>query len=486
MLSLLHISDLHRSQDEPIDNDSLLASLVADFDRYLGEDPKIPPPEAIVVSGDLIQGMPLGAPNWEESIKDQYRIADTFLTQLCERFLNGDRRAMILVPGNHDVCWNTSFSAMREVAPDIYPSKLHAALLKPSSNYRWCWSNRKLYQIFDEDIYKKRMCSYWDFFENFYADIDLPIAVDRSRGFHLFEVASGAILLAAFESIDSNDCYSYSGAMTPGTVGKCAMMLRDARRYYDLKVGVWHHGIQGPPIRSDYMDAIHVQEMAGHGFQLGLHGHQHVSGALTQYVHLDQSRAMAVVGAGSLCAGAKELPRGENRQYNLVVIEDDFRNGRVHVREMGDGQQFSRKRDGPFLDGHLKISWQPVDSSIGAGLKPKERNIRTAIDDAEHALKCGSPLDTVKFLEDVDISAYPYARQLKVSALLVLEEWDPLVHLLQTPSTLEELVILITALIACGDFDEAERRLSAADELDAGTRVNLEERLTTKRMVTQP
>ena len=222
------------------------------------------------------------------------------------------------------------------------------------------------------------MSVYWDFIEHFYEGVDLIMALDPSRGYHLFEVFDSRILVVAFESIDNNDCYAYSGAIALGTVGKCAMAVRDAGRFYDLKVAVWHHGIQGPPIRSDYMDALCVQEMAGHGFQLGLHGHQHVSGALTQYVHLDQSRAMAVVGAGSLCAGARELPRGENRQYNLVVIDDNFLSGRVHVREMGDGEQFTRKRSGPFLNGFLEISWQPSNDSLGTALDSREHNMRSA------------------------------------------------------------------------------------------------------------
>ena len=486
MFSILHISDLHRSQDEPLDNASLLASLVADFDRYLGSQPKIPPPGAIVVSGDLIQGVPLGTPNWEESIREQYRVADTFLTELCDRFLNGDRRSMILVPGNHDVCWNTSFQAMSEIPPEKYPGNLNDALIKPGSNYRWSWSNQKLFQITNEVVYQKRMCIYWEFIERFYNGVDLVIPLDRSRGYHLFEVSKGRILFVAFESIDNNDCYAYSGAIAPDTVGKCAMALRDARRFYDLKVAVWHHGIQGPPIHSDYMDAICVQEMAGHGFQLGLHGHQHVSGALTQYVHLDQSRAMAVVGAGSLCAGARELPRGENRQYNLVVIEDRFLSGRVHVREMGDGGQFTRKRNGLFLNGFLEISWQPTSDSISVVLDSRENNMRSAIDAAEKALKRGRPSDAVELLENVDTAAQPYAKKLKMSALLSLEEWNQLVGLLQTPVTVEELVVLVTALIACGKLEDAEARLATANDLDPGTRANLQERLEAMRLMRQP
>ncbi|MFZ3178763.1 MAG: hypothetical protein WBO09_23815 [Methylocystis silviterrae] len=53
MFTILHISDLHRSREEPVDNDSLIAALLGDGDRYLGEMPPVPRPGAIVVSGDL-------------------------------------------------------------------------------------------------------------------------------------------------------------------------------------------------------------------------------------------------------------------------------------------------------------------------------------------------------------------------------------------------------------------------------------------------
>ena len=117
MFSILHISDLHKSNEEPVDNDSLLAALLADSDRYAGETPRIPPPAAIVVSGDLIRGVQLGALNWEQSMKDQYAVAGLFLADLSERFLGGDRSRVVMSPGNHDVCWNTSRLAM-ELVPD--------------------------------------------------------------------------------------------------------------------------------------------------------------------------------------------------------------------------------------------------------------------------------------------------------------------------------------------------------------------------------
>jgi hypothetical protein len=62
----MHISDLHRSREEPVDNDSLIAALLGDSDRYLGQLPPVPRPGAIVVSGDLNRkGVPPALPGWQ-------------------------------------------------------------------------------------------------------------------------------------------------------------------------------------------------------------------------------------------------------------------------------------------------------------------------------------------------------------------------------------------------------------------------------------
>lgn len=47
--SILHISDLHRSPQDPISNDELVSALVSDRDSYRHEDPSIATPDAIVV-----------------------------------------------------------------------------------------------------------------------------------------------------------------------------------------------------------------------------------------------------------------------------------------------------------------------------------------------------------------------------------------------------------------------------------------------------
>ena len=55
-----------------MDNESLIAALVADHDRYAWETPRVPLPEAIVISGDLIEGAAIGEETYEKSIRKQY------------------------------------------------------------------------------------------------------------------------------------------------------------------------------------------------------------------------------------------------------------------------------------------------------------------------------------------------------------------------------------------------------------------------------
>lgn len=482
MYSILHVSDLHRSKEEPVDNHSLLAALLADYDRYAGETPQIPPPHAIVVSGDIVQGACIGAQGWQQSMMDQYNVADSFLTALCDRFLDGDRSRMVIVPGNHDICWNTSYLAMKQVPDKEYPSNLYEVLVEPESAYRWSWSEQALFRIVDMAAYKERTGYYWDFVESFYNGVSLPVSIDRGRGFQLFEFCDRRVVVSAFDSITGNDCFNFSGALPRGSVGQCAIALRDSERSYDLKIAVWHHSIQGPPNRSDYMDVSQVQEMIGHGFQLGLHGHQHIAGTQTQFVHLDQSRSMAIVGAGSLCAGTRELPRGVNRQYNLIVIDEDFLSARVHVREMVEGEQFTRKRNGVFSEGFVRVNWQPTTDIMGRRIDAQAENERRAIVNAEEALNDGRPYDVIEVLKDVDISSELHARKLMIEALRIQKDWQKLIAILQNQYNIEETVILVSALVESNSLEDAQTILDSAAEIDRATRDALQNEIEIKKM----
>ncbi len=58
--TLLHISDLHRLATDPIGNPELLSTLISDRERAAREAPVIAAPDAITVTGDLVQGPRLG------------------------------------------------------------------------------------------------------------------------------------------------------------------------------------------------------------------------------------------------------------------------------------------------------------------------------------------------------------------------------------------------------------------------------------------
>src|SRR5208283_917170 len=163
------------------------------------------------------------------------------------RFLNGDRSKLVIVPGNHDVCWNTSIASMERVPESEYPTDLRQALIECDSNLRWSWEKRALYRIQDAGAYHHRMSAYWGFVESFYAGVPLLEPIDRCRGFQLFELHDHQIVVAAFDSIDGNDCFSYSGAIPRGTVARCDLALRDIPHSYTLRIAVWHHSIHGPP-----------------------------------------------------------------------------------------------------------------------------------------------------------------------------------------------------------------------------------------------
>lgn len=481
VFTVLHISDLHRSRDEPVDNDTLIAALLADSDRYITETPIVPRPDAIVVSGDIIQGAPISHPNWQAIMREQYEVAQSFLDQLVKRFLDGDRGRLILIPGNHDVCWNTSFSAMERVPDSEYPADVRSALTQPDSVFRWSWTERALYRIKDAHLYGQRLDAYWEFVRKFYEGIPLLLPIDPRRGFQVFELCSGKIVIVAFDSVTGNDCFGYSGAIPRGAVARADLLLRDRNHSYALRIATWHHSIQGPPLRDDYMEVAQVHEMAGLHFQLGMHGHQHVAATTTHYVHLSESQSMAVISAGSLCAGSKELPRGVNRQYNVVVIEDDFRRARVHVREAVEGEQFSRKTNGGFPEGYAEVSWQAPSDVMGREINTSLENARRAVLQAEDALNSGDPREALKLLCDVELAPDSYARKIAIKAASNLDDPQLMATTIKTPYSEEETILLIFALLRIGDLDGAGTLLNSWPEIDSATRKEIEGRIANKK-----
>ncbi|MEQ6335635.1 metallophosphoesterase [Sphingobium sp. MK2] len=489
MLYILHISDLHRSSAEPFNNDAVLAALLSDSTRYRLETPPIPRIDAIIVSGDIIQGLPIrdGAEDaslWKSELSEQYDVAYDFLCKLTDRYLGGDRSKIVIVPGNHDICWNTAFRSMAPVKSEEVKNGVFKVLSETGSLYRWSWSDLTTYKIVDPVAYSCRLDSYWTFVEKFYDGVELVRPIDRSAGYNLFEIADGRIIVAAFDSIAGNDCFSFSGDFAQDAVARCALELHDLNRVHDLRMAVWHHSIDGPPNRQDYMDVSRIHEMIGHGFRVGLHGHQHRAAAAAHYIHLPESQAMAVISAGSLCAGARELPRGVDRQYNVIALGDDLSSACLTVRQMTEGGHFARKNDGRFAaDGSIDLSWERPLDHAGRPPDTDQLRLRQAIECAETLFAAGDPDGALNALNDVKFSPFTYQRSLALKLATASDKPERILSIIESPNNVDELVQFVMACIRTRRIELAEKSLSLplASELSSALRNDIENRIETFR-----
>lgn len=454
--SILHISDLHRSPRDPITNDELISALVGDRNRYVNEDPAVPAPEAIVVSGDIIQGVPLNTPNYEAELARQYTTAEEFLDELVRRLLNGDRSRLVLIPGNHDIDWNTAFAALKPVERKDFPSNLAASLYDENSQYRWDWKSLTLYQIIDPALYAKRLAAFWTFFERFYAGIPGLLKVKANADANLFSLCDGRIGVAAYNSCHGNDCFAYHGLIRKEVVARSHLELDDTGVPFNLRVAVWHHSIEGPPYRTDYMDVDIVRGMIGRGFRLGLYGHQHKAQITPHQVWLPDRERMAVVSAGSLCAGPHELPTGVHRQYNVLEIAPDFQSVRVHVRAMAVANLFSR---GHLMDfggaSFADLDWKPPRNAAGISINADAARTRQAIEQAEAATKTGDPATALVLLKDIPLPQGSHQRALILSAAAEVQDWRVIINVANPPASIQELIQRVEALNQSGDPEGA-------------------------------
>ncbi len=460
MFCILHITDLHRAVTDPISNAELISALVCDRERYLREEPPIAPPQAVVVSGDIIQGVGVGHPNFEAELTAQYEVAHSFLVELAERFFDGERARVIIVPGNHDIDWNRARASMVKVPPDAMPQALPRALHEPNSPYRWDWSSRELYIVEDKEGYRKRFDAFWRFFERFYQGATGLLRVAPWSDANLYSLDDGRIGVAAFNSCANNDCFAFHGEIPREVVARTHLDLQ-ALGPWRLRIAVWHHDIEGPPHRSDYMDPDIVRGMIGRGFRLGLYGHQHRTQITPQHAYLPDQETMAVASAGSLCAGARELPPGARRGYSIIVISDDYQSARVHVREMAVSNLFSRAMLAEFGgSSFVDLNWTTPTDAGGRPENPVRDKFAATMQAAEAALvERNDPAEALRLLSFVDAARDQFGRRLLSGAAEAVGDWDLIIAITRVPWSIEELVLGVDACLHRSQCDEASALL---------------------------
>ena len=451
MPTLLHISDLHRTSEPRIGNDELLAAIASDATRWSGEG--IPSPDLVVVSGDLVQGISIGTTDPDSEIAAQYSEACDFLRRLAAEFVGSDRSRVVIIPGNHDVHWSRARNAMKPLTacPDGIASRAFVA----SSNVRWNWKEQKAYEISDCNLYESRFKHFRQFQADFYAGLDPSPLLHKDGDLVFVEYPSLGLVIVGFASWHGNDCFCHVGEINSASLSSSQKLLAGSNA--PVAVAVWHHSIVGGPRANDYMDQRVIHKLIDFGFSVGLHGHQHYPGAAPFELRLPNLTSMAVIGAGSIAVGDHELPTGERRQFNIIVIDPKSNSITVHVRAMSSGGVFTGSHRDDF-GGKTFIKLNLPSSPS----RPKPPTTTQRLDDAMTAVKTKQYKKALLLLAEINSSHSHKKRQIKIRALEGLGRKEELTRLLDPPQSVDEVFKVISLLLDAGRFDEAEIRLDAA------------------------
>jgi hypothetical protein len=139
---------------------------------------------------------------------------------------------------------------------------------------RWSWQDFSLFEIADAKRYDERMAPFARFYEQFYGG-SRHFDLDPSRQFDIFDYPEFDLTIVGFSSCHTNDILNGQGAIHPSCIGRVGSILRGPEFAGRLRLAVWHHNTEGPPVQRDYMDSGILQNLIDGGFSLGMHGHQH-------------------------------------------------------------------------------------------------------------------------------------------------------------------------------------------------------------------
>lgn len=337
---ILHISDIHRSKQQSVSTDTdLLRHLLEDIKNgyrndnreFLPNTPRLPSPneiDLVFLSGDISQ----------HADKDEFSRAEKFLVDLISELpeINRDREKVVIVPGNHDVCWVHSNSAY---VKEFSPSKHLAETYIQESIYRLSLASwppkifRRIIEGAEKDLYNNRLKQFALFYERFYGYKQRFPLDDPEGQYSIFDSFTQqlGIVVVGFSSCAMNDHLWRRGWIHPNSISAAAEELdrRGWSREKYFRVAVWHHNIYGNPDKMDFMDSKLTRLMADLGFTIGFHGHIH---EMSKQKPAIVRRELLVIGAGSMFAAPNERPEGVPLQYNVVGVSLKQRKGWVHIR----------------------------------------------------------------------------------------------------------------------------------------------------------
>lgn len=454
--SVLHISDLHRDLTDEIENGWLLDSLAQDFTQFSKQSPEIKPPDLCVVSGDLVYGVKLGTPNAATELTRQYTQAEEFLIGLTDRFLGGKRERLIIVPGNHDVSFEAAAASWEKL--DIPSSKADKAMLlkeliTPKSRLRWSWQDFCFYRIVDEDRYQSRFEYFSAMYSRFYNG-HRSFSSRPDEQFDVFDFPEFHLSILALNSCYNNDPFRRAGELHPVALATVAAEARKAERSGWLIAATWHHNLAGAPQQDDYLDPGFIQILIDAGVTISFHGHQHLSECFDERYRLGpNSRKMTVISAGTLCAEPKNLRPGVPRSYNIVELDTQTWQGRVHQRQMAN-MMFNLPIWGPGFFINTNTSYFDFTICQPLSERPAKLDLQIALDAAEKLVGEKRWREAIDAL--VPLKHIPIAKPFLLKALGELNDARCTITSLMAPTTTAEAVMLGGALLEGGTAAELE------------------------------
>ena len=232
--TILHISDLHKPKNCNLN--TLFYSLQTDCEAYTKDG--ISKPEIIVISGDIAEGSKNDGLKAKTIIRSQYAEAKMFLENLTDYFLDGDRRKLVMVPGNHDYCYKDSKESMT-LSPEENAKEDFNRFKTADSEVRWNWDDKRFYHITNDVHYKARFDLFREFYNDFYSGIrKLPDDLDRSS--YIVELNDYQIAFVCFNSCHRLDHLNPMGCICPDAVAQAHPKLVGLKNMGYLLVGVWH------------------------------------------------------------------------------------------------------------------------------------------------------------------------------------------------------------------------------------------------------
>ncbi|MCP4702004.1 MAG: NACHT domain-containing protein, partial [Gammaproteobacteria bacterium] len=306
-LTILHVSDIHRTPDEPVSNQNILAALIADLQRQQQKE-NLPKPDILVISGDLTQA----------AREDEYDEAYELIDRLKDELTLPDLSRVVLTPGNHDIDWDASEAVFKSGLRK--PSEVDDALL---------FTHGPLYFWTDEKTYAQRLARFRAFYRRIYKR---EYGAMRRDQYSIHAYPDLGVCFTGLNSSDRVDHMRSQGSICVDALFAAEERLREELSVESadcIKIAVWHHDLNwlGRKEHEDGLEPSILGHLADAGYDLALCGHAHRTN-FNEYTY--SNFRLPIVAAGSLCAGAHQRAESTPRLYNLIQIQGNT--VRVHTR----------------------------------------------------------------------------------------------------------------------------------------------------------